>query len=73
MIIDKSKNIDKRIEIDLTGPQGNAFAILGCARDLAKATGKNFENIKKRMKSGDYENLIKVFEEEFGDYVIMYR
>ena len=73
MIVNKNKKKERRIEIDLTGPQGNAFAILGCARDLAKATGKNFENIKKRMKSGDYENLIKVFEEEFGDYVIMYR
>jgi len=73
MIINKIKKKEKRLEIDLAGPQGNAFVILGCARDLAKATGKNFENIKKRMKSGDYENLIKVFEEEFGDYVIMYR
>jgi len=73
MIVNKNKKKERRIEIDLTGPQGNAFAILGCARDLAKTTGKNFDDIRKRMTSGDYENLLKVFEKEFGNYLIMYR
>ena len=73
MIVNKNKKKERRIEIDLTGPQGNTFAILGCARDLAKTTGKNFDDIRKRMTSGDYENLLKVFEKEFGNYVIMYR
>ena len=73
MIIDKNKKKEKRIEIDLTGPQGNAFCLLGYAKQFAKQLGKDWEDINKRMTSGDYENLLKVFENEFGDYVVMYR
>jgi len=59
--------------IDLTGPQGNAFYLLGQVKALAKATEKDAEDIRNRMTSGDYENLIKVFDEEFGDFVTLYR
>jgi hypothetical protein len=61
------------IEIDLTGPDGNAYVLLGHAKTLAKMLDRDFADIHKRMTSGDYENLIKVFEEEFGDYVILWR
>jgi len=71
------KSIDemtiKSIEIDLTGPNGNAFALLGMAKKFAKQLGKDVEDIQTRMTSGDYENLVKVFEEEFGDFVTLYR
>lgn len=73
MIINKIKKKEKRLEIDLTGPQGNAFFLLGTAKKLAGQLGKDWEDINKRMRSGDYESLLKVFEEEFGDYVLMYR
>lgn len=59
--------------IDLTGPQGNAFFLLGTAAKLAKEFGKDGEEIMARMKSGDYDNLVEVFDEEFGDYVDLYR
>ena len=61
------------IHIDLTGPEGNAFCLLGLARNLAKQLDRDVEDIHKRMTSGDYENLITVFEEEFGDLVTLYR
>jgi len=76
VIIPKDKKKEKRIEIDLTGSQGNAYALLGLARQLAKQLGKSEKEIMgimMRMKSGDYDNLLKVFEEEFGEYVIMYK
>lgn len=73
MIVPLSKKKEKKLEIDLSGTQGNAYALLGCAKTLAKALNKDFDDIQKRMTSGDYENLLKVFEEEFGDWVIMYR
>ena len=75
MIISKNKKKEKRIEIDLTGPRGNAYFILSVAQDLCKRhrNKKNWDDIKKRMTSGDYKNLLKVFEAEFGKYVVMYK
>lgn len=73
MIIRKEKKKEKRMEIDLNGPEGNAFFLLGRGKGLAEQLGKDWADISKRMKSGDYENLIKVFDEEFGDYVVLYR
>jgi hypothetical protein len=29
--------------------------------------------IREEMMSGDYENLVKVFDSYFGDFVILYR
>jgi hypothetical protein len=70
---------EKRIEIDLTGPNGNAFALMGIARNIAKqldragANDVEIDVIIKDMMSGDYEHLLEVFEKHFGDLVIMYR
>lgn len=76
MIVDKSKKKEKRIEIDLTGPDGNAFCLLGYASSFCKQLGmskKDSDKIQSEMMSGDYENLLKVFEKNFGSFVIMYR
>ena len=69
----KEELCEGKIKIDLTGPQGNAFVLLAYAKQFAKPLGKNARNIIKKMKSGDYENLVKVFDDEFGDYVDLYR
>lgn len=76
MIVSKDIKVEKRVEIDLTGPEGNAFYLLGLAADLARKLGYAPEGIGEltnKMISGDYENLIQVFDEEFGDYVILWR
>ena len=59
------------IVVDLTGPDGNAFALMGLASRLAKQLG--IESPTAEMMSGDYENLIKVFDDKFGSVVTMYR
>lgn len=59
------------IVVDLNGPQGNAFAMLGLAKQLSKQLGYDFQDIQKEMTSGDYEKLIEVFDEYFGEYVIL--
>jgi hypothetical protein len=61
------------IEIDLTGPQGNAYFLLGTAKNLAKKLGLNGNEITKEMMSGDYEHLLEVFDENFGMFVTLYR
>lgn len=52
--------------VDLSGPCGNAFYLLGLAEDLAKQLDWDAEVILADMKSGDYEHLLDVFQENFG-------
>jgi len=59
--------------IDLTGPDGNAFALLGFAKNFSKQLGLNFNKIMNEMTSGDYENLIQTFDKYFGSFVILER
>ena len=69
----KSKSKKSKIEIDLTGPDGNAFVLMGHASRLARQLGLNGGDITREMMSGDYENLVKVFDRHFGEFVILYR
>jgi hypothetical protein len=69
----KEKKSIGGIVIDLTGPQGNAFFLLGTAKTLAKQLGKDGTEITNRMMGGDYENLIQIFDDEFGNIVTLYR
>jgi hypothetical protein len=59
--------------IDLTGPEGNAFFLIGQASQYARQLGIDKEVVINEMKSGDYENLVQVFDRYFGDYVILER
>ena len=69
----KKKKQSKRIEIDLTGPQGSAFCLLGYAKKFCDQIGIDFKPIQTEMMSGDYENLVKVFDREFGSFVTLLR
>jgi hypothetical protein len=59
--------------IDLTGPQGNAFFLMGLVGQYARKLGLDGDQIITEMKSGNYENLVAVFDHYFGDYVILER
>ena len=75
MIIEKPQTL-KMIEINLNGPQGNAFFLLGTASKLGRQLGLDKEEIEiilRQMRFSDYENLINVFDKNFGDFVILYR
>ena len=61
------------IVIDLTGPDGNAFALMGYANRFAKQLELDSKAITNEMMSGDYENLLEVFDRNFGDFVILER
>ena len=60
------KDTTKKLTIDLTGPQGNAFYLLGLASKLCKDIGLDDTMVLNDMKSGDYEHLIKTFDNKFG-------
>jgi hypothetical protein len=61
------------VEIDLTGPDGNAFNMIAIAGNLAKQLDLDKKKIQSEMMGGDYENLLKVFDKYFGEFVTLYR
>jgi len=71
-IIDK-KEREGKITVDITGPQGNAYWLIGYAGKLAKQLDWDYKKIQDEMTSGDYEHLIKVFDAYFGDFVDLER
>ena len=62
-----------KIQVDLSGPQGNAFYLLGLAKSLCDASDVEYEEVYRGMTSGDYEHLLQVFDAHFGDIVDLYR
>lgn len=69
----REKQPKSEIVIDLSGPEGNAFVLMGYARQYAKQLGLDDKAIVSEMMEGDYENLLEVFDRHFGDYVILER
>jgi len=69
----KDEMAPRGIEIDLTGPDGNAFVLIGMVGGLAKQLGLDGKAIRNDMMSGDYEHLLEVFEKHFGSFVTLYR
>ena len=69
----KKKIKKTQIEMDLTGPEGNVFVLIGTAMNLARQFGIDDEMIKEQMMSGDYENAVQTFDKHFGEHVILYR
>jgi hypothetical protein len=51
--------------IDLSGPNGNAFALMATARTWSKQLGKEWQPILKDMQSGNYHHLLDVMDREF--------
>lgn len=64
----KKPNITK-MTINIDGPSGNAHVLMGHASVLAKEMGLNKKKIIADMMLGDYLNLLRVFDQNFGDVV----
>jgi hypothetical protein len=69
----REKSYGEKPVIDLTGPEGNAFCLMAYAQKYSRKLGIDSNEVINQMKSGDYENLINVFDSYFGDYVILER
>lgn len=52
-------------QIDLSGPDGNVFALIGIARNWAKQLDRDPSKIAAEMMSGDYDKAVEIFEREF--------
>jgi len=76
LIKSREERENRKIEIDLNSPQGNAFVLIGIARNLGKQLGFDDFRIKciqDEMMLSSYEMLVQTFDKWFGDYVILYR
>jgi len=69
----REKQPQSEIVIDLTGPDGNAYALMAHANRFAKQLGIDGKTVIDEMMSGNYENLLEVFDKHFGDFVILER
>lgn len=58
-----SNKVDKTVDMEIEGLDGNAFAIMGAFRKNARRQGWTDAEIKivlDEMQSGDYDNLLQV-------------
>ena len=69
MTIEKTNS--DRIIINIDGEKGNAFFLMGQAKAFAKDLSLDSSKIIDEMQSGNYINLLKVFDSYFGDYVTL--
>lgn len=53
--------------IDLKSPQGNAMVLMSYADKLSKMLKLDHDAIIADMQSGDYDHLLDVFDEHFGN------
>ncbi|WP_400077101.1 hypothetical protein [Winogradskyella sp. R77965] len=59
------KVIDKTVNLNLVGVNGNAFMIMGVFRKQAKKEGwtpEEIEDVMTEAKSGDYNHLLATIE-----------
>lgn len=76
MIVSRNEMPSRPIEIDLRGPEGNAYYLMNLANRLGRQLGYSSEKIEaiiKVMMLTNYEGLLHTFDLYFGDYVILYK
>ena len=72
----RNKKQPSEIILDLTGPDGNAFSLMGHAMNFGKQLGFSklaIDGIIEEMKLSDYEHLVQTFDKYFGDYIVLER
>lgn len=71
----RQKQESDKIVIDLTGPQGNAFYLMGVVKQTFRRSGapELGDHIIREMQKGDYEHLLKTFDLYLGDHFILER
>lgn len=70
------KRRSAKIQVDLQGEQGNAFALMGILSNILQTyEGRpkpEISLILEEMMKGDYKHLVDTFEREVGDYCDIY-
>lgn len=61
----------KKITIDLAGPDGNAYVLMGYAKTWAKTLDLDGNAIVNEMMADDYEHLLSVITKNFGEMITL--
>ena len=63
----KNPVTDETVVVELRGPSGNAFCVMGAVVEALRRNGHRemIADYRRKATSGDYENLLKVS----GEYV----
>jgi len=74
-IIDGRERAGRRIELDLRGPEGNVFCVLGTCQRIARQLDVEWDPIFTEAmnepppgKDG-YEQVLEVMQKYFGKYI----
>jgi hypothetical protein len=73
MIRERKERRGQLVVIDLSGPDGNAYSLMVYATKFARQLELDDKAIVTEKMTGDYENLLQVFDKHFGSYVILER
>ena len=76
MILSREEMVPRQIEIDLSGPEGNAFCLLGLVGRLGISLGmsrKKIKLIQDEMMLSSYDMLVETLDKYFGDYIVIYK
>lgn len=69
----EEKKVNQKIYIDLDGPDGNVFVLLGITSKLCDVLGypkSQKDALLEQMRSGDYTNAVQTMENVFGDIIV---
>lgn len=70
-MIKEKETTPREIVIDLTGPDGNVFYLIGQGRNFCKQLGIDRDKFTTDMMSGDYEHAVQTFDKTFGHFVTL--
>ena len=70
-MIKEKETTPREIVIDLTGPDGNVFYLIGQGRNFCRQLGIDRDEFTNEMMSGDYDHAVHTFDKHFGHFVTL--
>ena len=70
-MIKEKQNTETEIVIDLTGPVGNVFNLIGQGTRFCRQLGLDRDKFTNEMMSGDYDHAVQTFDNYFGHFVTL--
>lgn len=64
-------NHDRKITIDLDGPQGNVFHLLALGANLARQCCIDEHALIQEMKQSDYTHAVLTLDKHFGHAIVL--